>query len=176
MILEADQSASTGWSSIAGSADVTIPKFHNQFSRFRGYVFLDSVNAALLPWDTTKTGVDFDSSVYQTTLLKMIELMRPIIDFLNELDAENEVDDAADKVLTNAVTQAAQVPIRSIQRVGTFVQPQRSVTRTPAMGNIHFRRPRQKIDELKEALGVPYDKTVGEKSFDLTYAKYVEEE
>ena len=176
MILEADQSASTGWASIAGSADVTIPKFHNQFARFRGYVFFDSENAALLPWDTTKTGVDFDSTVYQTVLLKMIELMRPIIDFLNELDAESDTDDPAEKVLTNAVARATQTPIPSIQRIGSFAQPARSIARGPAMGNIHFKRPRQKIDELKEALGVPYDKTVGEKSFDLIYAKYVEEE
>lgn len=175
MILEADQSSSTGWSSIAGTADITIPKFHNQFSRFRGFVFFDSVNASLLPWDTTKTGVDFDSTVYQAALLKMIEIMRPIIDFLNEVDAESETEDENEKILTKAISRAALVPVRSVQRAGGFVQPQRSVQRGPAMARISYHRPRQQVDELKVALGLPYDKTVGERSFDLAYTNYVDE-
>jgi hypothetical protein len=174
MIVEADQSSLTGWQSIAGSADVTIPKFHNQFSRFRGYVFFDSENASVLPWDTTKTGVDFDSSVYQSTLLKMIDTMRPIIDFLNEIDAENDLEDTKDKIQTAAIARAALVSIRTVQREGGFAQPPKSMTRAPAVGRIAFSRPREKIDELKAALAVTYDKNVGEKSFDLAYSKYVE--
>jgi hypothetical protein len=50
---------------------VTMPKFHGQFARFRGYVFLDAEDASLLPWNTTKTGVDTDTDVWRNTYLKM---------------------------------------------------------------------------------------------------------
>jgi hypothetical protein len=176
MILEGDQTSSTGWASLATTANVTIPKYHNQFSRFRGFVFFDSENASLLPWDTTKTGVDFDSAVYQAALLYMIELMRPIIDFLNELDAENEFDQEADKVLTAAISRTMPVAIKSIQRSGAFVQPPKSAQSSPSLGTISYKRPREKIRELREAFGAAYDKTVGEKSFDLAYANYIEKE
>ncbi|HWX40580.1 MAG TPA: ATP-binding protein, partial [Blastocatellia bacterium] len=46
LVLGADQSRTTGWGE---DGLKTIPKFHNQYARFRGYVFLESDNSALLP-------------------------------------------------------------------------------------------------------------------------------
>ena len=60
-MLGADQTIVTGWGE--GNSR-TIPKYHNDFARFRGYVFLESVVTSHLPWNTTKTGVSRDSVVF----------------------------------------------------------------------------------------------------------------
>ena len=77
LILEADKSRTTGW----GDGN---PQYHNQYARFRGYVFFDSDHAGLLPWTTTKSNVDADSPIFRAVRLEMLYMMRPIIDFLNK--------------------------------------------------------------------------------------------
>ena len=69
MILEANQDEVTGWGEGGGKS---IPKFHNQFARFRGFAFFDSDDPTSLPWNTTKTGVNEDSSGYQAVRLEMV--------------------------------------------------------------------------------------------------------
>ncbi len=53
MVLQANQADVTGWGRLAEEEAAAAPKYHNQFARFRGYVFFDSANAGLLPWNTT---------------------------------------------------------------------------------------------------------------------------
>ena len=91
MVLEADQSILTGWGDGAGTR---MPKYHNQFARFRGFVYFDSDDAGKLPWNTTKTGVDTDSRVYKSVRETMLVMMRPVIDFLNKLDGEKDTPDS----------------------------------------------------------------------------------
>jgi hypothetical protein len=121
MVLSADQSSTTGWSTLA-EEETVIPKYHNQYARFRGFVFFDCADASLLPWNTTKTGVDEDSVIYKRTLLLMIETMRPIVDFLNALDAEND-NEPNDRPFTTALHATQKVAVRSITRVGKFAKP-----------------------------------------------------
>lgn len=63
-------------------------RYHDQFARFRGYARLSADESSLLPWTTTKTGVDIDHPVWRRTRQLMLELTRPVIDFLNDLDRE----------------------------------------------------------------------------------------
>ena len=56
MILEADKTPTTGWGE---GSENTIPRYHNDYAMFRGVVYFDSDNAWLLPWNTTKTGVEY---------------------------------------------------------------------------------------------------------------------
>jgi hypothetical protein len=174
MVLEADQSAITGWAALAESEGIAVPKYHNQFARFRGYVFFDCKDASLLPWNTTKTGVDEDAPLFRAALLKMIEAMRPIINFLNQLDSEKD-NLSEERPLTTAVARAIPLSLRSITRLGPFVQPTRAASRGPSMVTISYKRPVDQAEELQEALGARSAKDVGEKTFDLAYRKYVEE-
>ena len=58
LLLAADQTALTGWG-VAAAA------YHPQYRLFRGYVYLTATDSSLLPWNTTKTGVDEDSSIFR---------------------------------------------------------------------------------------------------------------
>lgn len=55
LVVGPDQTITTGWGEGDGK---TVPRYHNQFARFRGYAFFDCDDASRLPWTTTKTGVD----------------------------------------------------------------------------------------------------------------------
>lgn len=46
-VLKSDQTPVTGWGD--GSADVTIPSYHNQFARFRGFAYFDCKDASRVP-------------------------------------------------------------------------------------------------------------------------------
>ena len=68
-----------GWGDIVDST--SIPEYHSQFYRFRGYVLLKAENPRYLPWNTAKNGMDEDSTDYKTIFQKIISLMRSVIDF-----------------------------------------------------------------------------------------------
>jgi hypothetical protein len=171
LVVEADQSAVTGWSSVFETRSIPIPKYHNQFARFRGYLFFDCEDASALPWNTTKTGVDAESAIYQATLQKMIEAMRPIIDFLNKLDAEKDAE-SDDRPLSRALSEASAVRVRDVSRRGVFTQPTPRAPSGPPQTRISYSRPRDQVDSLKESLGVTTNKDVGEKTFDMIFRKH----
>ena len=84
-----DTTALTGWTGRREGAD-GVAAYHDQFHRFRGYVFFNSPDASLLPWNTTKTGIDKDSLKYQFVKRKMIEMMKPTMTLMNLLKKERE--------------------------------------------------------------------------------------
>jgi hypothetical protein len=162
LILKADKTKVTGWD--ATYDDLTIPKAHYQFARFRGYVRFHSDSAARLPWNTTKSGLDTESPVYQSTRLEMVGAMRQVIDFLNKLDAEI---DAGEDFLMTAIKAAKLVKIAEIPQEQTFIFPTPRAARPKPKSNIiRYSKPAEEIDLVKELLGVTTAKEVGEGTFD----------
>ena len=87
LIVNANQTDLTGWG-------VGNPRFHPQYSAFRGYVFFDSDDPGRLPWNTMKTSVDSETEEYAATRQVMISAMRPVTNFLNRLAAEDQATDS----------------------------------------------------------------------------------
>jgi hypothetical protein len=172
MILQADQTKITGWERGSDEESVVLPKFHGQFARFRGYVFFDSQDASLLPWNTTKTGVDVDADLWRNTYQALRSAMRPIIDFLNKL--ASEADAAVDqRPMTDAIKRAVPVPLRRVAPRASFVAPRPpSGPRPPPWTSIQFSRPKDKVDALKSAYDVHTNSSLGETLFDLAYAEH----
>lgn len=171
-ILEADQESTTGWSEITEEG-IGVPKYHGQFARFRGYAFLDADDSGILPWNTTKTGLDLESDAYRKLRGRLIDITRPVIDFLNNLDAEKDLE-PADKVLSSAITRAPAVVLEKIPERARFSYspPPR---RGPTLARISYQQPQAKVNKLKEAIEAHSNKELGEKSFDYAYANLVEE-
>lgn len=175
MILSADQSRLTGWERGDDEESVTVPKFHGQFARFRGYVFLDAEDASLLPWNTTKTGVDADTDVWRNTYSEMRRAMRPIIDFLNKLDSEND-NPRTQRPLSEAVTRAMLCGVRTITRAGPFVAPELPKgPKPPPWTSIQFSRLKSQVDELKEFYGARTNGELGGMLFDESYSENCED-
>lgn len=171
MILAADQSRTTGWERGDDEQGVTVPKFHGQFARFRGYVFLDADDASLLPWNTTKTGVDTDTDVWRNTFLEMRQAMRPVIDFLNRVDGEKDQPEAQ-RPLTSAVAGASLMSIRSITRAGPFLVPSPPKgPKPPPWTSIQFSRLKSQVDEMKKFYSATSNSELGGMLFDESYSE-----
>lgn len=96
-IIEKDRSALTGWESSYElnddgsmdsnweSSDKQLPAFHNDFARFRGYVYLDSDDANNLPLNTTKDGLDMQHPAYEKLFFEMTTAMKSILPKLRKL-------------------------------------------------------------------------------------------
>lgn len=173
-IVQADQSSATGWGEVAGLDGVQIPKYHGQFSKFRGYAFLDCANSENLPWNTTKTGLDFEDQAYRVLFGRLVDAARPVINFLNELDNEKDFE-IEDRVLSTSVAQSISMPISSLpQRASFSYSP--SVKRGPPLKSISYKIVGEKVDQLAEKLGARSAKDVGIQSFDYAYQRLVVED
>lgn len=172
-VLEADQSRTTGWSDIS-DAGVGMPKYHGQFARFRGYAFLDSDDASILPWNTTKTGLDPETDAYRRLRGRLIEIARPVIDFLNALDAETDYEEP-EKVLTQGLTRSPSIALERLVPRDVFIY-QAPPPRGPAMGTISYKKSRAEIDALRERLDVASLRGVGERTFEFTYQNLISED
>jgi len=83
LILGPDTTEITGWKggkSKGGKEGKELPKYHDQYFRFRGYVFFSSDDSSKLPWTTSKTGIDKDSPEYSFTKTQMILMAKQATD------------------------------------------------------------------------------------------------
>lgn len=172
LVLSADQTIVTGWGE---TREGTVPKYHNQFARFRGYAFFDSQDASLLPWNTTKTGVDADSPRYRATRLEMVKLTRPVIDFLNRLDKEKGQEVTDEKPLESAIIATKPTELADLTSRAVFLAPKSAPVRVvPQTGRIQYTRPLEKIRRAQKALKISTLRDVGEKTFDYFYKRECE--
>ncbi|MCC2972669.1 ATP-binding protein [Massilia sp. IC2-476] len=174
VILEADRRDVTGWGVVEEMANggMAIPSFHNQYARFRGIVTFDSDDSAQVPWNTTKTDVDQDSPVWRQTATRMMEMMRPVINFLNELDADIDEHTRDDSPMYQFVSSAALVKAEDLPAQSAFVAPPRgTIAKKVRTIKIQYSRPVDKVDFLMSELSLGTAKSVGEKAFDLLYER-----
>jgi hypothetical protein len=160
LVLGADQTNTTGWGEGRGN-----PRFHNQYARFRGYAFFESADVAKLPWTTTKTGVDPGTPIYRNVRQRMVNLMRPVISFLNDLDREKEAPPRDKTSLEEVVSSAEKTPIvlSAVQPSKRFEAPLREPRPVaPASQSIQYRRPKAQIEKAKRKLRVTSASQVGE--------------
>lgn len=168
LVLAADQSAVTGWGEERGR---TIPKYHADFAFFRGYASFDSSDSGLLPWTTTKTGVDTDSPVFRFARLEMIRLMRQVVNFLRRLETERSStrdDESALKPLDSALLATTAISFGDSDASADFISPPESPARRepPEFRRIQYDRRFRDIERVKAALGVATLREVGERTFD----------
>ena len=93
--------------------------------------------------------------------------MRPVIDFLNRLDAEKGRDEDKATPLTNAVDDADLRRLSKFKKRDAFLAPKTPPERSgPPAGRIQYSKPLGEIEIAKKLLRVSTLKEVGEKTFD----------
>ena len=98
----------------------------------------------------------------------MHELMRPVINFLNELDQDIEESADRESPLLRLVNEANYVTPESLTSAMAFRAPARGeVVMGPRMSRITYFKPRDDIDLLKKELNISTITGVGEKTFDI---------
>jgi hypothetical protein len=174
MVIRADQTPTTIWGQAHG-----MRQYHPDFAYFRGYSYFDSDDAGLLPWTTTKTGVDIDSVVYKSAQQEMIEMSKPVLTFLTNLAKERaaiENGDSTDNTLDEAIQSAEPRRTDTLAVVPTFVAPlPRPRPPGPRMQKIQYSKPLTEVEKAKELLKVNTFTAVGEKTFEY-FMEYEGEE
>ncbi len=95
MILEADKTPNTGWGT-------DLRKFHQAINPFLGFVYFQSDKLNQLPWTTTKDNVNFESSIYQYTLVRMKAVASPIVKMLSRRYNDKSFAERYNKVVDSA--------------------------------------------------------------------------
>ncbi|MDD4898379.1 MAG: ATP-binding protein [Methanocellales archaeon] len=169
LILVEDTTETTGWT---GSRE-DLPKYHSIYNEFRGAVFIESKDPSKLPLNTSKTGLDTETSVYNYILNKMVITARPLIDHLSrkydeEKDTLDEIENKVQKdelVEEGGLVGAKYVNLDQIE-VGTeFKAPERPKPKIK-MATIIYKKPEKIVKKLKERFGVRSNTKVGEETFE----------
>ena len=165
LVLGADHTSLTVWGS-----PHNIPQYHADYAYFRGYAFFDSDHAALLPWTTTKTGIDVDSRIYQVVQQEMIELTKPVIEFLKRLEKERrsrDLGESDDEPLQQALNCAREQQAEKITELSRFVSPQTPPPPPrPRVTSIQYSKSVELVAKAKRLLGVTSNVAVGERTFE----------
>lgn len=174
LILAKDKSANTGWT---GSKGDGVPLWHAQYHRFRGFVFFEAKDSSKLPWNTTKTGMDMDSPVYQKVRSQMIIMTRQVMGLMDRLKEEKEKDNPVEnQQLNQAVDKAVREDRVSLLKLRTqteqlqdkfqFPEVLFSPVKTRDLINIAYAVPRDKYYQVRSYMDVKSTKEVGLKTFE----------
>jgi hypothetical protein len=162
VVLPADKSYRTGWGTNIRR------KWHSQYKPFIGFAMFNSSDPTLLPWNTTKRGVDLTSDVYRQALVLMADVTDPAIDYTNKKKVNPE---PADKLETKAhLMSIFDVPSSAAMRLPVLI------AEPPIkMATIRYRIKEDKLIDVKEALSEPSKKNseVGELTFNYFYDREV---
>ena len=159
MVLEADQTATTGWGN-------GLPAWNPKYNHFLGLLLFGSGHVEDLPWKTSKDGVEYEAPVYQYALGQMRTLCRPILEFLGRAYPDQPEESVPEReVLERAATVSGARVARGADRAFRVKVPKTSETRTV---NIQYVRPKADVVRIAESLGRPRLAAgrVGEFTFD----------
>ena len=174
LILAKDKSANTVWTGGKGDG---VALWHAQYHRFRGFVFFEAKDSSKLPWNTTKTGMDMDSPIYQGVRVQMINMTKQVMELMDKLKSEKEKDNPEDEQkLNNAVEQSTKASRQSVLELRTrtdvlqekFIFPEALYSPAGKKNqiNIQYFVPREKFQQVCSQLKVKSGKDVGMKTFD----------
>ncbi len=100
VVVNADKTELTGW----GTG--VMPAYHSKYRGFVGIALFASDSPLLLPWTTSKRGLNREALVYQQARNRMAALSRPVIKFLNEMYPSELSEAPGQRTVAEAVTQS----------------------------------------------------------------------
>ncbi len=173
LLLFRERSALTGWGD-------SVAAYHPQYRRFRGYVYLTSLDTELLPWNTTKTGVDQDSRVWRQVQTEMKTALGQAVAVINRLKTERQRgEEPEDMPVSAALGRATAVPLEQLPFSSIVVAPAPRPTPSsprprPTVQKIQYDVDRGRFKEVADLLGVASVAEVGRLTFDYFYEREAE--
>ncbi|MEO8218993.1 MAG: hypothetical protein ABI718_18105 [Acidobacteriota bacterium] len=144
MVLDADKTIETGWGDV-------LPQFRSKYNHFVGHIFFKSEDVRLLPWRTTKQGVERELPIYQHALGEMRLYARPVLAFLNDLyPSDAQVDPSLQRSTLQEAPTATITALPAEDRAFAYTPPPRQ-TRSDV--SIQFRRLKTDVERIKRNLG-----------------------
>jgi len=171
-VLRADRSSLTGWGNKFDSD--RIPSYHHQYARFRGFVLFHSDKPDNLPWNTAKSGVDVEHPFYRRAVQLMLQAMKEVFLFLNQVDRES---DSLEQPFNEALSKMKAAPLNKVVESKTFsvsVKPA-SPSQKTLVKAVRYKKPIDQLNAVMAVLGVSDANVAAEQTFDLYYEMNVEQ-
>lgn len=184
LIIGPDTSNITGWTGGRGKGEKgekkskELPKYHDQYFRFRGFVFFNSDDSTKLPWTTSKTTIDTDSNAFSYIKIQMVTMARQVLELLDKMKKEREKGNPLEnQTLNNKVKNA---PIRPLLEVisdqyklkQVYLYPTNAFNPVQAIRNkieIKFSKPKKEVDQAMAYFDVNDANDAGSLAFDYFY-------
>lgn len=188
LILGPDTSEITGWKggkSRGGREGKEMPKYHDQYFRFRGYVFFNSDDSSKLPWTTSKTGIDKDSPEYSFTRTQMILMAKQVKPLMDEMKKERERDNPTKERRLNLRVEQAEA--KSVKEVSVVLKNRKILPKiyeypsnlfNPApkantTTSISFTKPSKEVKKAMDYFDVNNANDAGSSAFDYFYKNQI---
>ena len=117
LVVSADKTELTGWGVGMG---IFVPKYRG----FVGLVLFYSKAPLLLPWTTTKRGLNQESLVFQRTRARMAVLARPVIRFLDVMYTSKETERESQRKVAEGVKllDIREMTVRPAERFKAIIR------------------------------------------------------
>ena len=147
VVVSSDKTELTGWGVVG-------PQFMPKYRGFVGVAFFFSDDPSLLPWTTTKRGLNRESQVFQLARHKMVTAARPVIAFLNKMYPSDAPEEVTERDLADSVESA---PIHELTSSGekSFSAGPGRKTPKPATVSVQYRALKSDIARAKKWLAKP---------------------
>jgi hypothetical protein len=102
----------------------------------------------------------------------MVEMMRPVITFLNDLDNDIEEFTKDESPLLDFVSKSIPTKVEALNTKAAFLAPARgSISKAVRTIKIQYSKPIDDVEFLMTELRVSSAKAVGEKTFELAFER-----
>lgn len=169
VVLAADKSDKSGW----GKTKLIGRKWHSQYKPFIGFAIFSSDDPRLLPWNTTKRGVDLNSEIYRQALVMIADATKPAIQYTNQ--RKKNIDEAIK--LEMLTTRESLLKINASEALAFPAFFPKSVTDSntsyPAETlSVSYSVDARRLQKAKEALGnsLMSNDEVGATTFEYFYS------
>lgn len=172
VIIENNRDELTGWEAEYNTEDEdnideiltqrVVPAYHNDFARFRGYVFLNSDDSNLLPLNTTKDGIDEQHKIYRFIYKEMVKILRLMLPKIRELVQVSRSLKSEGKVTPeNDFTPKNLMDFYTIES-SKFKLEMSEYKAVDTMKNIPMYIPSRRVDFLKDFFDVKTNRELGD--------------
>lgn len=139
-----------------------IPAYHNDFARFRGFVFMYSNDSNLLPLNTTKDGIDEQHKIYRYILKEMSDALKIILPKLREFVQISRTIKNAGKIAPEDSFVSKEVSDYYSQESAKFKLEVGEYKESDTIKNISIKMPVKQVEFLKDFFDVQTNKDLGE--------------
>ncbi|WP_057831073.1 ATP-binding protein [Colwellia sp. TT2012] len=169
LIEGANKTKVTGWGTQGMRA------YHTDLAYFRGMVEFNSEDGALLPWNTTKNGVDIDNPIYKSVLVEMVRQTKIIDKFLKDRTKEQTAFETGvidSTPINDSIESADKVSFFDADFNETFVRETSPTIPRSDIKRISYVVTNEQLSVAKDTLTVTTAADVGR----LTFEYFMENE
>jgi hypothetical protein len=166
VVVSADRTSLTGWG-------VYGPTFVSKFRGFIGVAFFFCPDPSLLPWTTTKRGLNLESRVFQSARKEMNLAGKPVLTFLNNMYPTEPAEEIPERNMADLLVPADIATLTS-RAEAPFTTRHKGTARKKSTVSVQYKAEKVDVERIRKRLDDP-DLSVSKIGFH-TFLYFLEQE